>query len=373
MKDPLDRYHRPADSALSQVAEVQRRVMTEGATVDQQRAGSDAALRQQGKALPPEANDAKVPLKGEALVSAMQPPPQNAGVRPVIADSAKVVGSPEPSGPAATDPQAQVIPPSRNAPSPEAMEKAVLEGKAASQKLSHLTQGKVKPGQPVVPPMQMAEKTSKGDLRQALIQQLSLGTQKSVDAPLPQVVQESPKTLNPATEQPVMQQAVANPFVKEPQAPRDIEREDREPIATNRETAGELSGLESGLQRVVVAARGNQEFSGGGHNGGFGDPDGDSPGLAQKVSAVPLCPYGESGDYAVETNELCKYLVYSSDILGGGIPMKERISIAAVDKRMDNTQDGTSLKERVKGSEKDHSQIAEGTRGSIFGPGRIVA
>lgn len=136
-------------------------------------------------------------------------------------------------------------------------------------------------------------------------------------------------------------------------------------------TSGLKSGLKSGIQRVVAAAAGDDDgFTAGGHLGGFGNFADEFAGLAKKLGAVPhVHVYGEPDVYP-ETEGLYAKLSLTR-LLDGVAVLMERVRVSIGD-RIANTQDDTPFILRVKGSAKDHEQMAKGTRGSVYGPGRMI-
>lgn len=160
----------------------------------------------------------------------------------------------------------------------------------------------------------------------------------------------------------VIAQRTPSPLLTEKGARRE---EERSKIATDGPTAKALANVVTG--RGVSAIATAQEFSSG-SNGGFGDPNGESSGLSGKVGSVAFpCVYGEQDH--VESKFLCDAIALSG-IAGGGEPMEKRIRHSIGD-RIANSRDDTPLFDRVIGSAENHKQIAEGGRGSPYGLGKI--
>lgn len=340
---------------------------------DASRRQTDTALR--GHA---QARAGEVPLTGET-------PARPISQHPVVHQvPAKDV--PKPAGadrPVHAEPQHRDTPTAtsqRATPTPDtaAMNQLVEAGKKALSDLNQLAQG----GKNAKPVVTTGPTTPQAALRDALIAQFTLASKKPVQAG-----KESAKL--PEKETPVagarddgkvrqpgervgaekVAEAVAqkNPFAADARPGRTEKREaDRGKIATDGPTSRALDNVVTG--RGISAIATAQEFSSGG-DGGFGDPKGDSAGLAKKTSPVALpVVYGEGDGIYSDTLALCNHIAWSG-VVGGGEPVEKRIR-ASIGDRISNTRDDVPLSERM-GDAGYLQQAAYGTRFTPYGKGII--
>lgn len=337
---------------------------------DAEQRKNDALLRE-GQSVP-KARAGEVPMQGEKTpvrVGHQPPPPPT--VRPAVSEQAPVVGLPEGAGHETTAPS---TPAPQQRPSTEAMEQAVRAGKQAFKALSDLAQGGANK---VVQQVRTGVMSSQEKFRDALISQFTLGSKPQLqtgnektpakERPAAQVAKEAEGKVRQPGERvgaEKVAEAVAqkNPFIEK----HDAKKSD---IKTDRRAAERLGSVTEGVARGIVAASGTQEFSGGSYSGGFGDPSGESAGLAGKVGAAPqIHVYGEPEIY-VETEALYANLGLTR-VLYGQAELRERVNVSISD-RISNTRDDVPLSERM-GDGRYLQQAAFGSRGSVYGPGKMV-
>lgn len=349
-------------------------------------------------ALGPKAGAGDVGLKGHdvpaqpntakgLLGKPLQQTGQNATPRPATSEKTPLTVRPDATAGHETAHSAATSQPRVSPNSPE-MEKAVQEGKQAFNALQNLAGGGVKKAIQNLP---TAAATPKELLQKALASMMTGTKSKAQDKP----TETAAKTATPTrtSEEPATKEAVAakvkaeadgtrsgdageaaakaqliaqkvpSPLLSEAGARRE---EDRGKVATDGPTAKALANVVTG--RGITAIATAQEFTAGG-NGGFGDPNGESSGLAGKVGTAPqIHVYGDTKDYP-ETELLYAKLGLSTVLYGAqelaqrAIPVGERIA---------NTQDDTPLSQRVQGDRASQEQAAFGTRGSVYGPGKII-
>lgn len=280
------------------------------------------------------------------------------------------------------------------APTTETLEQRVLAGKDAAKNLANLTQGMKAAaetlGQKIVAATHVAThaataaanllpkafwtpRTAEGLAKKSPV---PVTTPKQFDAP-------QAKTAQGTREQPTgragevhhahvaaaIAQKVPSPFASEPRAAgrEESKTSERGGIDTDEAAANALDNVVTGRPVTAVASHG---FSAGSHHGGFGDPEGESAGLAGRVGSAPNLPIIlDDTETAVETIALYAGLGLTRLLYGAQELLQRAIP---VDQRMANTQDDTPFILRVKGSARDHQQMAEGTRGSVYGPGRMI-
>lgn len=344
---------------------------------NEQQRETNASLRK-GQAVP-QAPVGKVPIKDEkpAVRVGQQPPPPTE--RPVVSEQAPVVGLPEGAGHETTAPS---TPAPQQRPSTEAMEQAVRAGKQAFKALSDLAQGGANK---VVQQVRTGVLSSQEKFRDALISQFTLGSKPQLqtgnektlvkERPAAQIVKDAEGKVRQPGERvgaAKVAEAVAqqNPFAADVRVAQSEKRETKEDIKTDRRAAERLGSVTEGVARGIVAASGTQEFSGGSYSGGFGDPSGESAGLAGKVGAAPqIHVYGEPEIY-VETEALYANLGLTR-VLYGQEELRERVNVS-ISERISNTRDDVPLSERM-GDARYVNQTAKGFRGSVDGPNKMRA
>lgn len=308
--------------------------------------------------------------------------------RPQVPDQGQVVGLPDTAGHQTGDAHATGTPQPRVSPNSPEMEQAVQAGKQALKALSDLAQG----GKNVVPKIVTATVTPTEAFQKALAAKQSKLPANLAKTTTP----DTPRTPETATKEAVLAktksdeqtgakqgkdaetvatqvaQRTPSPFVTQPQGETvtaERKKEELKKIATNRESATALAGVASGIQRVVTSAGSAEDYSGGSHHGGFADQVmHDFKAMVSKAgSALNVLVYGDTQNYP-ETETLyaklglSKVLYGAQELLNRAVPVGERIA---------NSQDNTSLFDRVIGSARDHQQMAEGGRGSPYGLGKI--
>lgn len=331
---------------------------------------ADAALRK-GQAVP-QARAGEVPMQGEkAPVRVGHQPPPPPTERPAVPEQPPVVGLPEGAG---HETAASSTPAPQQRPSTEAMEQAVRAGKQAFKALSDLAQGGANK---VVQQVRTEIATLQGKFQKALTDQFAsvpkelskadVPAKRVSDKDAPQVAKdETGKVRQPGervgAEKVAEAVAQKNPFIEK----HDAKKSD---IKTDRRAAERLGSVTEGVARGIVAASGTQEFSGGSYSGGFGDPGGESAGLAGKVGTAPqIHVYGEPEIY-VETEALYANLGLTR-VLYGQTELRERVNVS-ISERISNTRDDVPLSERM-GDGRYLQQAAFGSRGSVYGPGKMV-
>lgn len=358
----------------------------------------DNARRQTGTDLMRgQAAQGQIPQPGEKPI-AQQPrpagmpatPPATPPKQPAISDQSPTVGLPNVVGHETGDAHSAGTLQPRVSPNSPEMEKAVRAGKEAFNALQNLAGGGVKKNIQNLPNLPTAVVTSKEAFQKALAARLP-GTKSTAQSKLTDTAaktEASPRTpqegVTPeavaakvkaeaqgtqtgdageaAAKAQLIAQKVPSPLLSEIGARRE---ENRDKVATDGPTAKALANVVTGRGISGIATA--QEFSAGG-NGGFGDPNGESSGLAHKVGTVPqIHVYGDTQDYP-ETELLYAKLGLST-VLYGAQELAQRA--VPVGERIANTQDDTPLSLRVLGSATDHKQMAEGGRGSAYGLGKI--
>lgn len=344
---------------------------------DAEQRQADASLRRGG--VGPQVRAGEVPMKGEVPVHTAQPPPLPPTTRPVVTEQSPVVGLPEEAGHETSVKSTATAPQPR--PSTDDMEQAVRAGKQAFKALSDLAQGGANK---VVQQVRTGVLSSQDKFRDALISQFTLSSKPQLqtnnekapakERPPAHVAKDAEGKVRQPGERAGAEkvaEAVAqkNPFAADARVARSEKREAKDDIKTDRRAAERLGSVTEGVARGIVAASGTQEFSGGSYSGGFGDPSGESAGLAGKVGAAPQIPvFGESANYA-ETHALYLSLGLTM-VLYGQDELRDRVNDDIV-RRMENTRDDVPLSERMSDAQY-LQQAAFGSRGSVYGPGKMV-